>query len=126
MSNHPYITTNIICAIVTVIFCVCEPLRQIPGVILVIILLLGFRFIVFPYIIIINLLSLIAVSKDKIVLGIVLSLFGGSVGSFIAAQASDKKSTVINIIFNISVWFVICVIVGGIIYIENDFRLVGI
>lgn len=121
--EHPYISVNVICAAFTGASCVCEPLRQISGSILIFTVLLGV--VVFPYLVIINFISFFAVLKDKTGLGIFLSLIGGSVGSFIASSASDKKSTALNVIFKISVWFVICVIVSGVIFIENDFRLVG-
>lgn len=106
-----YIVLNILCAAVVFIGCYNSYLRLYALAFLEIVA--SFARAVSIYVVIINCISIYAVIKDKMKIGAVLSLLGGSLGGFITARVLRKKSLAINIIFNISVWFVVWVIVGG-------------
>lgn len=116
-----YIVVNILCAAVAVI-CWCNPvLRQWAFLIEAFSVFLYFPY---TYLAIINGISIYTVKKDKMKISAVLSLLGGSLGGFITARVLRKESLVINIIFNIWVWFVVWCIVGGYLALA-DFRLYG-
>ena len=113
-----YIVVNILCAALFFISCYNSVLRECA------LLIWAFSFVFLPYLAIINGISIYTVIKDKMNISAVLSLLGGSLGGFITARVLRKKSLVINIIFNISVWFVVWCIVGGYLFVA-DFMLHG-
>lgn len=115
-----YIVANILCAAAFTIGCFNSVLRECA-------LLIGaFSVAAFwPYFAIVNGISIYAVIKDKMKLGVVFSILGGSLGGFITACVLKKKSLAINIIFNIWVWFAVWCIVGGYLFVFVDFLLNG-
>lgn len=123
--NHPCITANVIGAVVTVIFCLAEPLRVLPGIALMLLLevILESKGIFLIYILLVNIFAAIAVSKGKIKTGILLSIFGGSIGSLLAETFENSGSNALKIISAVCIWVCICIAVSGYIYLENDFRL---
>lgn len=102
-----YTSVNILCAALFFIGCCNSVLRSYA------LLIWAFSFVFLPYFAIINGISIYTVKKDKMKISAVLALLGGSLGGFITARVLMKKSLAINIIFNISVWFVVWCIVGG-------------
>ena len=121
--NHPCIATSIIGAIVTVICCISEPLGWLMAVLLTFVLFLSSAFL--TYMLIINIIAFTAVSNGKIKTGIVLSIFGGFVGSLLAASFKQSNSIAIKIVSTACIWLYICIAAGGIIFISGV-RLFGI
>ena len=119
--NHPCIAASIFGAVVTVIFCLAEPLRALTGIAFIFILL--FLGVFLLYMVIINIVAFIAVSKGKIKTGIVLSIFGGFIGSLLAETFEQSGSKALKIISTFGIWLCICIAVSGYIFLENDFRL---
>lgn len=117
-----YIVVNILCAAAAVICCCNLVLRECA--LLIWAFSFAFSFVFLPYLAIINGISIYTVIKDKMKISAILSLLGGSLGSFITARVLRKKSLAINIIFNILVWFVVWCIVGGYLFVA-DFMLHG-
>ncbi|MDE5577141.1 MAG: hypothetical protein K2J11_07125 [Oscillospiraceae bacterium] len=114
-----YIVVNILCAALFFIGCCNSVLRSCA------LLIWAFSFVFLPYLAIINGISIYTVKKDKMKISAVLSLLGGSLGGFITARVLRKKSLAINIIFNISVWFVVWCIAEGYLFVFVDFMLNG-
>ncbi len=122
--RHPYIGTSIIGFIVTVICCI-TPLRQLVGAMGamgVLLFLLGRR-ILSLYLMIINIAAFIAVSNEKIRAGAVLSFFGGSLGCLLALSFVQPDSNSVKIISTACLWFLICVVISGLLFMAFDFRL---
>lgn len=116
--NHPYIATSIIGAIVTAICCISKLLRFFMGA--AFLFLVMFRGAFLLYMIIINIIAYNVVSKGKIKTGIVLSIFGGFVGSFNAEYSKQGGSKAIKIIFTVWIWILICICLAGYIYWVTD------
>lgn len=121
MDEHPFIAASIIGTVVTVIYCISEPLRAVTGVVFILAAMLS-RFLL-PYMVIINITAFIAVSKGKIKTGIVLSILGGFIGSLLGETFEQSGSKALKIISAVCIWLCICIAVSGYIYLENDFRL---
>ena len=123
--NHPCIAASIIGAVVTVIFCLAEPLRIFPGIALLLLLeiILEIRGLFLLCMLIINIAAFITVSKEKLKPAVILSLLGGFIGSFFSLHIFKKKSKAINTIFTAYIWIYICIATSGYIFWENDFRL---
>ena len=119
--NHPCIAASIIGAVVTVIFCLAEPLRTLTGIAFIFILIFSGVFLL--YMAIINTAAFIAVSKGKIKTGIALSIFGGFIGSLLAETFYRSGSKALKIISTFWIWLCVCIAVSGYIFLENDFRL---
>ncbi|MGN1304311.1 MAG: hypothetical protein ACI4YB_04660 [Oscillospiraceae bacterium] len=119
--RHPYIGTSIIGFIVTVICCI-TPLRQLIGTIGVLMFMLGGS-ILSLYLVIINIAAFIAVSNEKIRAGAALSFFGGSLGCLLALSFVQPDSNSVKIISTACLWFLICVVISGLLFIAYDFRL---
>lgn len=119
--RHPYIGTSIIGFIVTVICCI-TPLRKLMGAIGVLMFLLGGN-ILSLYLVIINIAAFIAVSNEKIRAGAVLSFFGGSLGCLLALSFVQPDSNSVKIISTACLWFLICVVISGFLFMAFDFRL---
>lgn len=116
IKKHPFITTNLICAIITLIFCAVEFLRY--NACCALFLAIDFGAVIFIYTILVNAFAYGAFYSGKIKLGLIISVLGGYIGGFIAGR---KKCTAVKTIFNVWIWVIVCITVSGAIYFIYDF-----
>lgn len=103
--RHPYIGTSIICLIASLIL---WPAISIIGIVMFLL-----RKILIPYMIIINIIAFITVSKEKLTAGTVLSILGGFFGSLLALFIVQPDPKGIKIVSTACLWLFLCAVIPG-------------
>lgn len=130
IKKYPYIIINI-CGLLLVLLCfLVEPIANFGTSVVfmaAIILIREFLPLVFTTVfwLAINVAAFYQTESGSHENGVVLSVFGGSLGAFAAVHTVNKKhekSKIINLIFCIQIWFLIYLTVSNLLYYFNYYH----